>query len=193
MRVSVLTISDSVAAGKAEDRSGPSLMARCGELGWEIASFAVCADDRPAIEAFLRGAADSNSADLILTTGGTGVGPRDVTPEATAAVCERLIPGFSEQMRNAGRKKRRGQFFRALPQAFAGRRSSSICRAARAAPWSLSIRLPTCCRTLWPCYTAHTTASSRDAPKASDAALLATCKLGFPALNSPRLGYRFRY
>ncbi len=105
MRVSVLTISDSVAAGKAEDRSGPSLMARCGELGWEIASFAVCADDRPAIEAFLRGAADSNSADLILTTGGTGVGPRDVTPEATAAVCERLIPGFSQQMRNAGREK----------------------------------------------------------------------------------------
>jgi len=105
MRVSVLTISDSVAAGKAEDRSGPSLMARCGELGWEIASSAVCADDRPAIEAFLRGAADSSSADLILTTGGTGVGPRDVTPEATAAVCERLIPGFAEQMRNAGREK----------------------------------------------------------------------------------------
>jgi molybdenum cofactor synthesis domain-containing protein len=105
MRVSILTISDSVAAGKAEDRSGPSLMARCGELGWEISSFAVCADDRPAIEAFLRGVADSNSADLILTTGGTGVGARDVTPEATAAVCERLIPGFSEQMRNAGREK----------------------------------------------------------------------------------------
>jgi molybdenum cofactor synthesis domain-containing protein len=105
MRVSVLTISDSVSAGKAEDRSGPSLMARCRELGWEIASFAVCADDRPAIEAFLRGVADSKGADLILTTGGTGVGPRDVTPEATAAVCERLIPGFSEQMRTAGREK----------------------------------------------------------------------------------------
>ena len=105
MRVSVLTISDSVAAGKAEDRSGPSLMARCRELGWEIASFAVCADDRPAIEAFLRSAADSNGADLVLTTGGTGVGPRDVTPEATTAVCERLIPGFSEQMRAAGQEK----------------------------------------------------------------------------------------
>jgi molybdenum cofactor synthesis domain-containing protein len=105
MRVSVLTISDSVSAGKAEDRSGPSLMARCRELGWEIASFAVCADDRPAIEAFLRGVADSKGADLILTTGGTGVGPRDVTPEATAAACERLIPGFSEQMRAAGREK----------------------------------------------------------------------------------------
>jgi molybdopterin adenylyltransferase len=105
MRVSVLTISDSVAAGKAEDRSGPSLTGRCRELGWEVVGSAVCADDRPAIEAILKNAADSHSADLILTTGGTGVGPRDVTPEATAAVCERLIPGFSEQMRAAGREK----------------------------------------------------------------------------------------
>jgi molybdenum cofactor synthesis domain-containing protein len=105
MRVSVLTISDSVAAGKAEDRSGPSLTGRCQELGWEVIGTAVCADDRPAIEQFLKQAADSGGADLILTTGGTGVGPRDVTPEATAAVCERLIPGFSEQMRNAGREK----------------------------------------------------------------------------------------
>jgi molybdopterin adenylyltransferase len=105
MRVSVLTISDSVAAGKAEDRSGPSLTGRCRELGWEVVGSAVCADDRPAIEAILKNAADSHSADLILTTGGTGVGPRDVTPEATAAVCERLIPGFSEQMRAAGCEK----------------------------------------------------------------------------------------
>jgi len=105
MRVFVLTISDSVAAGKAEDRSGPALIARCNELGWEIGSSAVCADDRPTIEVLLKKAADSGVTDLILTTGGTGVGPRDVTPEATAAVCERLIPGFSEQMRAAGREK----------------------------------------------------------------------------------------
>jgi molybdenum cofactor synthesis domain-containing protein len=105
MRVSVLTISDSVAAGKAEDRSGPSVIARCRELGWQIASSAVRADDRAAIEIFLKEAADSNDADVILTTGGTGLGPRDVTPEATAAVVERMIPGFPERMRAAGAQK----------------------------------------------------------------------------------------
>jgi len=102
MRVSVLTISDSVAGGKSEDRSGPSVIARCRELGWKIVSAAVRADDRAAIEAFLKETADSNDADLILTTGGTGLGPRDVTPEATAAVVDRLIPGFPEKMRASG-------------------------------------------------------------------------------------------
>ncbi|MBZ5695087.1 MAG: MogA/MoaB family molybdenum cofactor biosynthesis protein [Acidobacteriia bacterium] len=105
MRVSVLTISDSVAAGKAEDRSGPSVMARCRELGWTIAASSVRADDRAAIEAFLKETADSNNSDVILTTGGTGLGPRDVTPEATEAVVERLIPGFPERMRAAGLAK----------------------------------------------------------------------------------------
>jgi len=105
MRVSVLTISDSVAAGKAEDGSGPAVISRCRDLGWKIVSSSVRADDRAAIEAFLKEAADSNDADVILTTGGTGLGPRDVTPEATAAVVERMIPGFSEQMRAAGAEK----------------------------------------------------------------------------------------
>jgi molybdopterin adenylyltransferase len=105
MRVSVLTISDSVAAGKAEDGSGPAVIARCRDLGWKIVSSAVRADDRAAIEAFLKEAADSNDADVILSTGGTGLGPRDVTPEATAAVVDRLIPGFSEHMRAAGAQK----------------------------------------------------------------------------------------
>ena len=105
MRVTILTISDSVASGKSEDRSGPSVAARCRELGWTIASSSVLADDQSAIEAFLKRAADSNATDLILTTGGTGVGPRDVTPEATIAIAERLIPGFAEHMRVEGRKK----------------------------------------------------------------------------------------
>lgn len=105
MRVSVLTISDSVAAGKAEDRSGPSVTARCRELGWTIAASSVRADDRAAIEAFLKETADSDNSDVILTTGGTGLGPRDVTPEATEAVVERLIPGFPERMRAAGLAK----------------------------------------------------------------------------------------
>jgi len=105
MRVSVLTISDSVAAGKYQDQSGPAVVARCRELSWKIASTAVLADDQPAIETFLKKAAASNDFDIVLTTGGTGVGPRDVTPEATLAVAERLIPGFAEHMRAEGRKK----------------------------------------------------------------------------------------
>ena len=102
MRVSILTVSDSVSSGKSQDRSGPSVAARCSELGWRVVSCAVRPDDRPAIELFLKELADSNEADLILTTGGTGLGPRDVTPEATTAVVDRLIPGFPEKMRAAG-------------------------------------------------------------------------------------------
>jgi molybdopterin adenylyltransferase len=105
MRVSILTVSDSVSSGKAQDRSGASVAARCKELGWEISSAAILADDQPAIESFLKTACDSGSLDLILTTGGTGLGPRDVTPEATAAIAERIIPGFPEHMRAEGRKK----------------------------------------------------------------------------------------
>jgi molybdenum cofactor synthesis domain-containing protein len=105
MRVSIITISDSVAAGKYEDRSGPAVVARCRELGWKIVSTGVLADDREAIEALLVSTAASNDTDAILTTGGTGLGPRDVTPEATIAVAERLIPGFAEYMRAEGVKK----------------------------------------------------------------------------------------
>src|SRR3984957_20689237 len=106
MRISIVTISDSVAAGKYEDRSGPSVAARCKELGWEIVSTTVLADEPIAIEAFLKKAADAGdgAVDLILTTGGTGVGPRDATPEATQAAVERLGPGFAEHMRAEGRK-----------------------------------------------------------------------------------------
>src|SRR5579862_1724795 len=105
MRVTILTISDSVASGKSADRSGPAVSARCKELGWMVTSTSVLADDQPAIAAFLKKTADSNQTDLILTTGGTGVGPRDVTPEATIAIAERLVPGFAEHMRAEGRKK----------------------------------------------------------------------------------------
>lgn len=105
MRVFVITISDSVSSGKSEDGSGPAVAVRCKELGWTVTSSAVLADDRPLIEDMLAKVADSREADLILTTGGTGVGPRDVTPEATMAIAERMIPGFAEHMRAEGRKK----------------------------------------------------------------------------------------
>jgi molybdenum cofactor synthesis domain-containing protein len=105
MRISILTVSDSVASGTHEDGSGPAIAERCRELGWQIAGSASLPDERGEIEAFLKKTADANIVDLILTTGGTGVGPRDVTPEATMAITERLIPGFAEQMRAEGVKK----------------------------------------------------------------------------------------
>jgi molybdopterin adenylyltransferase len=105
MRVSVLTVSDSVSSGKSEDRSGPAVIARCRELGWEESGAKVLPDDSAAIQAFLKQTADSKQADVILTTGGTGFGPRDVTPEATLAIAERLAPGFAEHMRAEGQKK----------------------------------------------------------------------------------------
>lgn len=105
MRVFILTVSDSVSSGKTEDRSGPAVAARCRELGWEILPAEVIADDLTAIQTLLRRTADASSADLILTTGGTGFGPRDVTPEATIAVAERLAPGLAELMRGEGLKK----------------------------------------------------------------------------------------
>lgn len=105
MRIFILTISDSVSSGKAEDRSGPAVAARCRELGWEIVSTEVIADDFTAIQTLLRRTADANTADVILTTGGTGFGPRDVTPEATSEVAERLAPGLAELMRSEGLKK----------------------------------------------------------------------------------------
>jgi molybdopterin adenylyltransferase len=92
MRVSILTVSDSVAGGKTADGSGPAVAGRCRELGWEIVSAAVLPDERESIAELLRKTADAKLVDLILTTGGTGVGPRDVTPEATISVAERLIP-----------------------------------------------------------------------------------------------------
>jgi molybdopterin adenylyltransferase len=123
MRVSILTVSDSVSSGKYDDRSGPAVRQRCIELGWDTVACTVLPDDRAAIEAFLKSAADTNSFDLILTTGGTGLGPRDITPEATIAASERLIPGFPEQMRAAEAKKTPRAL---LSRAAAGIRGSTI-------------------------------------------------------------------
>ncbi len=102
MRVAILTVSDSVASGRREDRSGASLAERVRQLGWEVAAAAVLSDDREAIAAKLAEWIDSGRAELVLTTGGTGLGPRDVTPEATGAVAERLVPGLAERMRQVG-------------------------------------------------------------------------------------------
>lgn len=105
MRVSIITISDSVSAGHREDGSGKALARRCGELGWEIISASIVPDEESAIRAQLLALADTGKLDLVLTTGGTGLGPRDVTPEATASVANRLVPGLGERMRQIGAAK----------------------------------------------------------------------------------------
>ena len=104
MRVVIVTVSDSVSQGTKPDGSGPAVAERCRALGWDVASSQILPDNRDAIELLLKSLADSGSADLILTTGGTGIGPRDITPEATVAVCAKLLPGFSELMREKGRQ-----------------------------------------------------------------------------------------
>lgn len=104
MRVAVVTISDTVSQGARQDLSGPALCERCAALGWQVLSTHLVADEPAAIRARLAELADSGQLDLILTTGGTGLGPRDSTPEATAAVCEKTIPGLAELMREKGRQ-----------------------------------------------------------------------------------------
>lgn len=105
MHVSIITISDSVSAGHREDGSGKALAQRCRELGWEIISASIVPDEESAIRAQLLALADAGKSDVILTTGGTGLGPRDVTPEATASVVDRLVPGLAERMRQTGAAK----------------------------------------------------------------------------------------
>jgi molybdenum cofactor synthesis domain-containing protein len=104
MRAAVVTISDSVARGAREDRSGPALRQRAEQLGWQVAEVEVVEDDRESIARILADLSDRRSVSLILTTGGTGVAQRDVTPEATRAVVEREIPGLAELMRAEGRR-----------------------------------------------------------------------------------------
>jgi molybdopterin adenylyltransferase len=123
MKVAVITISDSVSQGKGADRSGPTVADRCKALGWEVVSTEVLPDDRSAIEKLLSAHADSGAVNLIVTTGGTGIGPRDITPEATAAVCSKLLPGFAELMRATGLQATRRAV---LSRAVVGVRAQSI-------------------------------------------------------------------
>jgi molybdopterin adenylyltransferase len=105
MRVAILTISDSVARGDREDLSGPALVARCHDLGWGVTSALRCSDDPAEVRSQLRAIADSAHCDLLLTTGGTGLGPRDNTPEASIDIGERIVPGLAEEMRRKGAEK----------------------------------------------------------------------------------------
>jgi molybdenum cofactor synthesis domain-containing protein len=99
-RAAVLTVSDGVSAGTREDRSGDEAERVLRSAGFDVVSRGVVADDRPAIEERLRALAAEHA--VVVTTGGTGFGPRDVTPEATRAVIDREAPGLAELMRAEG-------------------------------------------------------------------------------------------
>ncbi|HTZ31370.1 MAG TPA: MogA/MoaB family molybdenum cofactor biosynthesis protein [Methylomirabilota bacterium] len=105
MRVAILTISDSVSRGEREDLSGPALVERCRQLGWEVTSALRTSDDPAALRIQLRTICDAGHADLLLTTGGTGLGPRDNTPETTLDIADRTIPGLAEEIRRKGAEK----------------------------------------------------------------------------------------
>jgi len=105
IKVAVLTISDSCVEGNREDVSGKTIINMLPEENFEVCEKKIVADDHVKIVNVLKNFSDEQGVDVVLTTGGTGLGPRDVTPEATASVCERMAPGFSEIIRVEGFKK----------------------------------------------------------------------------------------
>lgn len=104
IRFGILTVSDRSSRGERADSSGPALAHRIQAEGWSVVKQAILPDDESAIREMLISWADSNQMDAILTTGGTGFSPRDVTPEATRAAIEREAPGLAEAMRSASLK-----------------------------------------------------------------------------------------
>ena len=103
MKAAVITVSTSKAAGEGEDESGPALAELVASLGLDLAGAEIVTDDAEAISARLRHWADDEGCALILTSGGTGFSPTDVTPEATRAVIERDAPGIGEALRLTAR------------------------------------------------------------------------------------------
>jgi molybdopterin adenylyltransferase len=117
IRAAIVTVSDSVAEGTREDRSGAVLRERVEALGWHMTAQEIVPDEIDRIASVLTRLADSGQVSLILTTGGTGIAARDVTPEAARTVIEREIPGLGEMMRAEGRKL---TTFAALSRSMAG-------------------------------------------------------------------------
>jgi molybdopterin adenylyltransferase len=127
IRVAILTISDSAVAGTREDRSGPAVAEMAQARGWSIVAREVLKDEQEEIAAAMTRLIDighhQEHVDVVITTGGTGLGPRDVTPEATKAIADRDIPGFGEVMRAEGRKTAR---FASLSRGGAAARGRSL-------------------------------------------------------------------
>ena len=101
LRVGILTVSDRSARGERPDATGPALQQAILAQGWQVVRQEILPDELPPLREALAAWADSGQMDLILTAGGTGFSPRDVTPEATQAVIQRMAPGLAEAMRAA--------------------------------------------------------------------------------------------
>ena len=100
-KAAVINVSDRSFRGERPDAGGPLVAELLRKAGYDVRETALVPDEQPQIEAMLKKLADEGRVDLIVTTGGTGFAPRDVTPEATIAVCQRLTPGIPEAMRYA--------------------------------------------------------------------------------------------
>ncbi|HXX24143.1 MAG TPA: MogA/MoaB family molybdenum cofactor biosynthesis protein [Terriglobia bacterium] len=105
LRAKILVLSDAAAGGRREDRSGPAVRELLESRGWLVGAIEVLPDDATRIRETLLAWTDGDDCDAVFTSGGTGLGPRDVTPEATRAVIEKEIPGLAELMRAEGMKK----------------------------------------------------------------------------------------
>lgn len=119
-KIGIVTVSDRASRGEYEDRGGPAIRQYLTEVlscEWQAVPI-VISDDQPAIEAAIAKLADEEGCSLIVTTGGTGPAPRDVTPEATEAVCEKMMPGFGELMRKVSLEK--------VPTAILSRQTAGI-------------------------------------------------------------------
>lgn len=123
LRLGILTVSDACAAGEREDRSGAHVETWARERGHSVARRAVVPDDADGITRTLLAWCESGEVDAVLTTGGTGFGPRDVTPEATRPVLEREAPGLAEALRRRGEA---ATPFAALSRGLAGARGSVV-------------------------------------------------------------------
>jgi molybdopterin adenylyltransferase len=123
IRVAILTVSDSCAQGKREDVSGQTIKDILTKNGFEIYDKRIVEDNREAIANELKHFSDETDVDVVITTGGTGLGPRDITPEATDSVCERTIPGLSEIIRARGWEKTKSAV---LSRGMAGIRNKTL-------------------------------------------------------------------
>ena len=104
LKCAILTVSDRSAAGIREDQSGPALAQAVADQGWQVCEKSIVPDEMEKIQKELISWADSGEIQVILTTGGTGFSPRDVTPEATESILDRGTPGIAEAMRSASMK-----------------------------------------------------------------------------------------
>jgi cyclic pyranopterin monophosphate synthase len=105
LRAAVLVIGDSTSKGTREDKSGKLAVQRLTDRGFDVVEYKIVADEIDTIQSNLKKFCDDTKVDLVITTGGTGLGPRDVTPEATKKIIEREVPGLSETMRVYGQRR----------------------------------------------------------------------------------------